>query len=86
MITSEATKVKNASLLILKEYNRAVENYSPMHSAHEGIAVIFEEVHELWEEVRIKPEHQIKTAILEEAVQVAAMALRFIVDICMKEE
>ena len=48
------------------------------HSGHEGYAVILEELDELWEHVR---RDDTEGAGLE-AVQVAAMALRFLVELC----
>jgi hypothetical protein len=60
--------------------------YAPMHSAHEGWATLKEEVDELWDEVKKSPKNRDMDAMQEEAVQAAAMALRFIVDVCMKEE
>jgi hypothetical protein len=62
------------------ELARAEAQHAPMHGAHEGWAVIFEEVDELWDEVRKKkPDPK---AMRKEALQVAAMALRFIKDVC----
>lgn len=59
------------------ELERAQEKFPPFNSAHEGYAVILEEMDELWQEVK----HGTKKRQREEAVQVAAMALRFLVDI-----
>lgn len=55
-----------------------------MHSAHEGYAVILEEADELWDEVKKNPRKHPERAELmrKEAVQLAAMAIRFLVDIC----
>lgn len=65
---------------VLNELVRARTKHSPMHSAHEGYAVILEELDELWEEIkRQKPNRE---AIRKEAVQVAAMVVRFIEDVC----
>lgn len=50
------------------------------NSAHEGFAVLKEEVDELWDEVRTRDRDM--QAMREEAIQVAAMALRFIEDVC----
>lgn len=51
------------------------------NSAHEGYAVLAEEVDELWDEVKANhPER--KARMRTEAVQVAAMAIRFIEDVC----
>ena len=60
------------------EYERAAARYGPFNSGHEGYAVIREELDELWEEVKTKDG---LGRACEEAVQVAAMALRFLVDL-----
>ncbi len=53
----------------------------PEASAHEGYAVLEEEVDELWDEV--KANHPERVARMRaEAIQVAAMAIRFIEDVC----
>ena len=63
------------------ELGRARANYPPMASYHEGWAIIQEEVEELWAEVRKRPGARDRRKMQEEAVQVAAMALRFVVDL-----
>jgi hypothetical protein len=63
------------------EMDRAERAHGPFHSAHEGYAVILEELDELWEEVRKKRSKRSKAAMRREAVQVAAMAIRFIYDL-----
>jgi hypothetical protein len=65
---------------VLLELGRARKKFQPFPSEHHGYAVLLEEVHELWEEVRSKdatPEN-----VRAEAVQVAAMGIRFILDLC----
>ena len=59
---------------------KARAKHGPMVSAHEGYAVLIEEVDELWEEV--KRQERDPAAMRKEALHVAAMALRFIVDVC----
>lgn len=61
---------------IVKELARATEKFGPFQSYHEGYAVIREELEEMWE--RIKERDPARLRI--EAVQTAAMALRFLVD------
>ncbi len=62
---------------ILREYAEASAKFGPFASAHEGIAVIEEEFLELREEVF----HGTTDGQFEEAVQLGAMALRFLIDI-----
>lgn len=67
---------------IKQEARTAQDRFPPFNSAHEGFAVLAEEVDELWEEVRCKQGARDLDRMRKEAVQVGAMALRFIVDIC----
>jgi hypothetical protein len=59
------------------ELRSAVTRFPKMNSAHEGWAVIWEELDELWTEVRGNDPVRAR----EEAVQVAAMAVRFLLDV-----
>jgi hypothetical protein len=65
---------------VLAELNSATVKFGPFASAHEGYAVLLEEVEELWHEVK----HGTLDRQRDEATQVAAMALRFLVDVCGK--
>ena len=65
---------------IWDEINAARKSHAPMHGAHEGWAVIYEELDELWDEVKAKKLDKAKAYI--EAKQVAAMALAFMVEVC----
>ena len=67
---------------VLEELQKARTTYPEFNSAHEGFAVLLEEVDELWDEVKKKPSQRDLRAMREEATQVAAMALRFLEDIC----
>jgi hypothetical protein len=69
---------------IQAELTRAREKNSTFNSAHEGYAVILEELDELWEEVRKKRSDRDTNKMIEECTQIAAMAVRFIQDICLK--
>jgi hypothetical protein len=66
--------------LISNEFNRASSIYPKFNSAHEGYAVLLEEVEELWDEVKKSPKRRDPAKMREEAIQVAAMALRFLHD------
>lgn len=71
----------DALVAVAEEYDRAAQAFGPFHSGHEGWAVIHEEMEELWAEVKRYPE-QVKPSMRHEAIQVAAMAIRFLVDCC----
>jgi NTP pyrophosphatase (non-canonical NTP hydrolase) len=62
---------------MLAELERANEIHKPVFSsAHEGYAILLEEVEELWEEVR-KKEPDLER-MYEEAIQVGAMTIKFL--------
>jgi hypothetical protein len=63
------------------ELTRAREAHAPLNSAHEGLAVIQEEVFELQQEVYKKREQRDRHAMYAELVQIAAMAWRMATDI-----
>jgi hypothetical protein len=66
--------------------HKAITKHAPMNSAHEGYAVILEELDELWDEVKAwQPTSDNMPQMRKEALHVAAMALRFIKDVCDKE-
>lgn len=55
-----------------------------MASPHEGYAVILEELDELWAQIKDdkRAAEQRRQDMQREATQVAAMALRFLMDCC----
>jgi len=66
---------------IAAEYIRASNTFPKFNSAHEGYAVLLEEVDELWEAIKTnQKESQRIIRITDEAIQVAAMAMRILVD------
>lgn len=70
---------------VLNELDRATEMFGPFHSAHEGFAVLDEERDELKDAVKLKQSDPTRVKKMrEEAVQVAAMAIRFIRDCCQE--
>lgn len=76
--------IENAAREAVQEAIRASLLWPTFASAHEGYSILLEEVDELKEHVWKKPSNRDLAAMREEAVQVAAMALRFIVDVCDK--
>lgn len=55
----------------------AVAKFKDFNSAHEGHSILREEVDEMWEEIRANR----LLGARREALQVAAMALRFLLDV-----
>ena len=64
---------------VLKEYSNATMKFGRFNSTHEGYAVILEELDELWDEIK---NNSSRGRMRKEAIQVAAMGLRFMVDCC----
>lgn len=60
---------------VMKELQFAESKFPPFNSYHEGFAIIKEELDELWEEIKSKGRK--KDNLYKEAMQVAAMAIRF---------
>lgn len=77
-----ARALGDACDLAYEEAWSAAQRFPGFNSAHEGFAVLAEEVDELWDHVKAKQGARDVEAMRKEAVQVAAMALRFIVDVC----
>jgi hypothetical protein len=66
--------------------HKAIAKHKRFNSPHEGYAVILEELDELWDEVRAwQPADSNRAEMRKEAIHVAAMAIRFIKDICEEE-
>lgn len=64
---------------IAEEVERATSKFAPFNSSHEGFAVLMEEVDELWDEVKSNCD---PAKMRTEAIQVGAMAVRFLLDVC----
>lgn len=62
---------------IVDEYMRARQKFPPFRSAHEGYAIILEEVDEMWAEIKA---NNTKLA-RKECVQVAAMCFAFLLEV-----
>lgn len=84
-VTGEAGPTKHGPSLdtifneVRREVDRAVVKHGSMKSAHEGASVIREEYEELWDEVKADRGYQ--SSARSEAVQLAAMAIRYLYDL-----
>lgn len=81
MAVTKADLVKAFLCNVEVEAEHAMSKYPPFNSAHEGYAVLLEEVDELWQEVKRKQSERDSDALMCECIQVAAMAARFAADI-----
>jgi hypothetical protein len=79
------TKEAQVACDVIEELCRAMEKFPHFNSAHEGYAVLAEEVDELWDEVKKNSKTRSKDLMRAEAIQVAAMAMRFVLDVCDRE-
>lgn len=82
----EKSRSKSLEWLLLeirKELVFAQNKFPPYTSAHEGYAVIFEELDELWDEVKTKPYSGRNERMTREAIQVATTAIRFVLDVSL---
>jgi NTP pyrophosphatase (non-canonical NTP hydrolase) len=67
---------------VKNELMSAMLRHGSMKSPHEGWAVIMEECEELWDEIKKKHGGRDEAAA-KEAVQVAAMAVRYLLDVAL---
>jgi hypothetical protein len=72
-------------ILAAEELEKAQTNWPPFNSAHEGLAVLLEEVDELKAHVWTNQKKRDLEAMYKEAIQVAAMAMRFAQEVCNEE-
>ena len=75
-------EIKDLLYKVEIELRTARIKYKPFNSTHEGYAVIAEELDELWDLVRKNKGYQMSDLRMEkECIQIAAMALAFIIDL-----
>ena len=67
----------SALAAIADEYNRARKLHSPMTSAHQGYAVILEELDEAWDAIKANDTAHAR----EEMIQVGAMVIAFLTEV-----
>lgn len=77
METRTITKDEAIAIEVLTELRKAMNKFPKFNSAHEGYAVILEEVDEAWAEIK---KNDFKRA-REEMIQVGAMAIRWLHDV-----
>ena len=83
MATTElrpATLVELLAQEVVAELEKAEAAHAPMHSPHEGWSVIWEELEELREHVRADTGRS--GAARKEALQIAAMGMRYALNLC----
>lgn len=79
--TVELDAIDRACGEVEVELRRAMTLFGPFRNGHEGWAVIREEVDELWDEIKNNKRVDHVSRQRKEAIQIAAMALRFVVDL-----
>lgn len=70
---------------VKNEVQDATSKWPPFNSAHEAFAVLDEERDELWDHVKTNQKRRDLAAMRAEAIQVAAMAVRFALEVCDEE-
>ena len=81
MTTLEQINMDEIGLEMAQEAYDAATKFPPFNSAHEGLAVVLEEFEELKAEVFKKQSEYDLVKMRWEAVQLGAMAVRFIHDV-----
>ena len=82
-IEDEELQIEQIFHSIYDELSFALNKYGSFNSAHEGYAIILEEMDELWDEIKAKQGSRDWENIEKESIQVAAMTIRFIFDIVL---
>ena len=83
MTIDDHDKRFRVAMEVTKELNRSYELYGKFYGSHEGYAVLLEELDELWDEV--KKRKRDLPSMRREAIQISAMAIKFVLDICNAE-
>lgn len=68
-------KVASSLQAVIEEYQRGLKKFGTYNSRHEAYAVIKEELDELWDEIKSNRDEGD-----EESIQVAATALRYVIE------
>lgn len=79
MLRDQFNDITTAVDLLILEYQKATLNFYKFNSTHEGYAVLKEEMDELWDTIK---QNQSKETMKKEAIRIATMAIRFVLDCC----
>lgn len=83
--TSIDNRIKALQVELYVELKAALAKHAPMHSHHEAYGVIYEELCEYFDQVRLWPKRHDEAHMREELLHIAAMALRAIVDLGLEQ-
>jgi hypothetical protein len=78
---NEVSKADLVLACVMDEVERAQAKFKPYNSAHEGSSVIREEFEELWDEIKNNKAEGSAERQMQEAIQVAATAVRYVNDL-----
>ena len=73
---------ETAIKLISEEVDSAMKKFPLFNSSHEGYAVILEEMDELWDEIKNNKYPMSSMNQKKEAIQIGAMAVKFLMSCC----
>lgn len=83
-ITIQNKKLQKILVDIAEEFINATKKFGAFHNAHEGFAVLLEEVDELWDNIKLNQTLPYRLPnIKKKAIQVSAMAIRILFDCCL---
>jgi hypothetical protein len=77
------SQIDKILLQVREEVYFATEKFGVFASPHEGYAIIKEELDELWDDIKANRGYEF--AAEREAIQVAAMAIRYLLDISRRK-
>lgn len=80
------TKLDTILRLVHSEVVRASAKFGTIASAHEGASIVREEFDELWDEIKANKVAGSKERQMREAIQLAAMAVRFLHDLSTEDD
>jgi len=84
IITIQNKKLQKILVDVAKEFINATNKFGDFHNAHEGYAVLLEEVDELWDTIKLHQNYPHRLDLIKkETIQVSAMAIRILFDCCL---